>query len=133
MKRILLAFDGSEPAKRAVSEAADLAAAMDASITVVTVIPVGPDRAPIPPWDDRDYHTPEIVEAQSLLAARGITAELLERPGDAAQTIEQLADEGDFDVIVLGSRGLGTVERVLQGSVSSHVATHAHKTVVIVH
>ena len=35
------------------------------------------------------------------------------------------------DMVVLGSRGLGLVSRALQGSVSEHVATHAHATVVI--
>jgi nucleotide-binding universal stress UspA family protein len=34
---------------------------------------------------------------------------------------------------VLGSRGLGAIDRMLQGSVSEHVATHAEATVVITH
>jgi nucleotide-binding universal stress UspA family protein len=45
--------------------------------------------------------------------------------------IEQLADERGYDTIVIGSRGLNTLTRMLQGSVSDHVATHAHTTVVI--
>jgi nucleotide-binding universal stress UspA family protein len=36
-------------------------------------------------------------------------------------------------MVILGSRGLGTAARVLQGSVSEHVATHTKSTVVIVH
>jgi nucleotide-binding universal stress UspA family protein len=45
--------------------------------------------------------------------------------------IEQIAEEGGYDVIVLGSRGLGALGRMLQGSVSEHVATHAKATVLI--
>ena len=38
---------------------------------------------------------------------------------------------GRFDTIVVGSRGLGAVFRLLRGSVSEHVAIHANTTVVI--
>ena len=61
----------------------------------------------------------------------GISAEYLEPAGDPARTIEGLAADNGFDVIVVGSRGLGAVSRFLQGSVSEHVATHAKATVVI--
>jgi nucleotide-binding universal stress UspA family protein len=60
-----------------------------------------------------------------------MTAELLERAGDPAKTIERIAEEGGFDTVIVGSRGLGPVSRFLQGSVSEHVATHAEATVVI--
>ncbi len=50
---------------------------------------------------------------------------------DPARAIERTAQEGGYDTIVIGNRGLSTVERVLHGSVSEHVATHAKTTVVI--
>ena len=61
----------------------------------------------------------------------GIEAQLHQPSGHPAQVIEKKAEEGGYDTIVLGSRGLGGLERVLQGSVSEHVATHAKTTVVI--
>ncbi|HYL40651.1 MAG TPA: universal stress protein, partial [Candidatus Binatus sp.] len=57
--------------------------------------------------------------------------ELLEPIGDPAERIEEVADQGDYDTIVIGSRGLGALGRALQGSVSSHVATHAKSTVIV--
>jgi nucleotide-binding universal stress UspA family protein len=61
----------------------------------------------------------------------GITAELLEPSGDPARTIERIAGDGGFDTVVIGSRGLGMISRLMQGSVSEHVATHTDATVVI--
>ncbi len=76
-------------------------------------------------------HASQLAEAKSLLLAKGIEAALIERAGDPAHTIEQIAETGGYDMVVLGSRHLGAVSRVLQGSVSEHVATHAPATVVI--
>jgi len=66
-----------------------------------------------------------------MLADRGLEADLLEPLGDPATTIERIAKDGDFDTVVIGSRGLGTLSRFLQGSVSSHVATHASAAVLV--
>lgn len=131
MKRILLAFDGTEQALRALEMTADLAKRYDALVSVVSVIPIHAGRAPIDPWDDPDSHAAQLRTAQQLLAQHGLEAELLEPAGDPAKAIERVAEAGGFDTIVIGSRGLGAVGRFLQGSVSEHVATHARATVVI--
>lgn len=131
MERILVAYDGGDAARRALATGIEIAKRFDASITVVSVVPVHPGRAPVDPWDDRAVHAQELQEAKQLLAEQGITAELLEPAGDPAKTIERIAEEGGFDTVVVGSRGLGAVSRFLQGSVSEHVATHAGATVVV--
>lgn len=133
MKKILLAYDGTEPAKRALATASQLARAFEGTVTVVSVVPMHAGRSPVDPWDDADVHARELAEARDLLEADGIAAELVRPVGDVADRIETIAREGAFDVIVLGSRGLGSVARFLQGSVSKHVATHADATVVIAH
>jgi len=131
MKKILLAYDGGEPARHALDTAAELALKFGATLSVVSVVPVHPGRAPVDPWDDSTVHAQELVEARHLLQERGVEADLMEPAGDPAKTIEHIALEGGFDTIVLGSRGLSMVGRALQGSVSEHVATHAAATVVI--
>jgi nucleotide-binding universal stress UspA family protein len=132
MKRILLAYDGTDPARRALETAADLAKKYEASVTVVSVVPVHPGRAPIDPWDDVEVHDAQLREADLALRALGIEAKLLEPAGDPASSIERVAAKGEFDTIVIGARGLSTIGRMLQGSVSAHVATHAQTDVVIV-
>jgi len=51
--------------------------------------------------------------------------------GDPAEMIEQVAEKGGYDTVVVGARGLGALGRFLQGSVSEHVATHASATVLV--
>src|SRR5207245_9126212 len=51
MKKILVAFDGTEPSRRGLDMAADLAHAFGASVSVISVIPVHPGRVPVDPWD----------------------------------------------------------------------------------
>jgi len=131
MKRILVAYDGGEPARRALHTAVDLARKFDALVSVVSVVPVHPGRVPIDPWDDLAVHLEELEDAQAILRESGIEADLIERTGDPARTIEEIVAGGAFDTVVIGSRGLGAVSRFFQGSVSEHVATHAAATVVI--
>ena len=131
MKRILVAYDGGEPAQKALRTAMELARPFDAAISVVSVVPQRIGRSPSDPWDDQAVHATELLEAKKLLVDSGFEAELIEPAGDPALSIERIADAGGFDMVVVGSRRLGSIERFLQGSVSEHVATHAHQTVVV--
>jgi nucleotide-binding universal stress UspA family protein len=131
MKRILLAYDGTPAADTALTTTVALAKAFKAEVGVVSVVPVHPGRAPVDPWDDRPVHTAQLQRARQLLTAEGIEAVLIEPAGDPAVAIEEEAERGGYDTIVVGSRRLGAVGRILQGSVSEHVATHAKTTVVV--
>jgi nucleotide-binding universal stress UspA family protein len=131
MKKILLAYDGGEPAKRALDRTIELAKAFDAEVAVISVVPSRSGRSPIDPWDDRTVHAEELLEARRRLAEAGIEADLLEPGGDVAKTIERVADERGYDTIVVGSRGLGSLAKAIQGSVSEHVVAHAHATVIV--
>lgn len=131
MNRILLAYDGGEPSKRALALTVELAQKFGAEVGVISVVPVHPGRVPVDPWDDRQVHAEELVEARRLLREHGIEADLMEPGGDVAKTIERIAEERDYDVVILGTRDLGTVSRALQGSVSEHVAANARATVIV--
>jgi nucleotide-binding universal stress UspA family protein len=131
MKKILVAYDGSEAATKALDTAATLAHALGATVSVVSVVPVHGGRLGMDPWDDSEVHARELIEARRILREKGIEAQLLEPVGAPAPTIERIAREGEFDTIVIGSRGLNAIERILQGSVSEHVATHAEATVIV--
>jgi len=134
MKKILVGYDGSEPAKRALEQAAELATAMQASLTVVSVIRERPGLARVDdPAEDRTTHAAELAEAKAILASRGVAGDYLEPSGDPAQTIERIIEDGAYDTVIVGSRGLGLAARFFQGSVSEHVATHGHATIMIVH
>jgi nucleotide-binding universal stress UspA family protein len=131
MQKILVAYDGDEAANRALERGAELAQAFGAELAVVSVTPWRRGRVPIDPWDDAEVHAKALKAAAEWLSRRGLAAELLSPAGDPARTIEDVARAGAFDTIVVGSRGLGTVARFMQGSVSEHVATNADASVVI--
>ena len=129
--KILLAYDGDPSAQRALQTAAKMAQAFDGTVDVVSVVPIRAGRAPMDPWDDRDVHDFELQDAVKRLAMLGLTCRTIETVGAVAPEIERVAKDGGYDLVVVGSRGLGTLDRLLQGSVSSHVATHAGTTVVV--
>lgn len=131
MKKILVAYDGTEPADHALTTAIDLAKAFGATVGVVSVVPVHAGRAPMDPWDDRPVHAEQLRHAKEILQAAGIEAQLHEPMGDPSREIERTADAGEYDTIVIGSRGLTGLGRMLQGSVSEHVATHTAATVIV--
>ena len=133
MKRILLAYDGSEPAIRALDTAVDLATRFGAFVGVVSVVPVRAMAMGVDPWDDRTVHADQLRDAQNRLRQVGIEPELIEPYGDPAYTIERIATERNFDTIVIGSRGQGAIGRFFGGSVSEHVATHSSATVIVTH
>jgi nucleotide-binding universal stress UspA family protein len=131
MNRILLAYDGTEPARRALEQTIELAQRFNATVGVISVVPARSSSHPVDPWDDRTVHAQILVDARRLLREAGIEAELLEPGGDPAKVIERVAVERGYDTIVIGTRGLAGLSRALHGSVSDHVASHAHATVVV--
>ena len=129
--KVLVAYDGGDPARRALGLATEFAKKFDAEVAVISVVPVHPGRAPIDPWDDSTVHQTQLADAKAFLAEREIEPALVMRAGEPGPAIEVFAEANGYDVIVVGSRGLGAISRMLQGSVSEHVATHAAATVVI--
>ncbi len=131
MQKLLLAYDGTDPSRRALDLAAVMTHKFGATLTVVSVIPTHGGRSRVDPWDDREVHAQELLEAGRLLREKGIEARLIESAGNVPERIERIATEGDFDVIIVGSRGLSMLGRALQGSVSEHVAANAETTVIV--
>lgn len=133
MKKILLAFDGGEPARRALETAGELARAFHAELSVVSVVVAESTGPGDGTRDDSTARARELQVAKRLLAEMGIEAELLEPAGDPACRIEQIAEEGGFDTTVLGSGERGPIERTFVGNVSRHVVAHAAATIVVAH
>ena len=136
MTEILVATDGSENADHAVEQAVELARASGAKLVVTHV-----RRAPLPVLGEPVYQrslSRELRRAQesTTVAAAGareagldVEVEILE--GHAADRILELALLRDVDLIVVGSRGLGTVAGALLGSVSREVVHHADRPVLV--
>ena len=131
--RVLLAYDGSEPSRRALDRVASLMP--NASVTVVSVAaPVYRDPRLLKFADDHEAQRQQAVlaEAKARLAEAGIDAASATPVGDAAGEIVRIAEGGGADLIVLGARGLNRLKRVVLGSVSTEVLHLAPCDVLIV-
>ncbi|WP_157018930.1 universal stress protein [Mesorhizobium xinjiangense] len=136
-KKILLPVDGSEPAKRAVQLGADVAKHYEAELTVLCVYrhhsPLEASLSMVRPYNPetpdkalREYAKGVVEEAAGELTELGFknVPQVVKR-GPPARTIVKYAQENDFDLIVLGGRGVGDVEGFLLGSVSHKVTSLA--------
>jgi nucleotide-binding universal stress UspA family protein len=138
MKTILVAYDDTEPSRRALDRAATLAEAFGSRVLVTSVATLhysSPrltlsvrERGEGPAAREED-----VQQAQDLLKERGISAEGLTARGDPADAIARTAQEHDVDLIVVGTRELGALQRLLGQSVSQEVSRKARCDVLIVH
>lgn len=140
---ILVGTDGSETASLAVSEAADLAANLDAKLLILTAFPNGADtklgeqahNMPAPKhWRAARRAEAEAVLAKAVdsLGETDVAVETVAQEGDPAEAIIRVAEERRADIVVVGNKGMAGIKRFLLGSVPSRVATHAPCSVLIV-
>ena len=133
MPSIVVGYDGSPQARRALERAADLANGNP--VTVVAAVPListSPQGPVVNLEPDRLAREQALREAGALLAERNAQSQLVEGFGDAADVIVREAKQQGADLVVVGSRGVHGAERVLLGSVSSKVVTHAPCDVLVV-
>ena len=135
--KILVGYDGSAEAKRALEWGARLCRTTpDSSITVISVAPAleaaPPIRDAVDPTSDLSLHHAQVQEAAAILADAGSRADTIVKAGRPAEEILDTAEEGDFDLIVVGHRGMGAARRFLMGSVCERVVRHATRPVLAV-
>ena len=139
MKTIVLGYDGTEPAERALARAAELARAFEATIVVTSVAPllVGAAAARgiggFDPADPPELHQDQLAHAAKVLREQGVATEVELGAGNAATEILELADTYDADLIVVGAGERALLERLLEPSVSASVERRAHRDVLVVH
>src|SRR5271157_1430550 len=142
-KRIVVAYDGSENSTRAVGVAAGLAAKFGSELLVVhvyssPVIPYSVAGAPVPNYAELEKVAEDNARrtlAQGLGAAKdsGVAArgELLEASSTVQALTEFTASE-KADLLVVGTRGMTGFKKLILGSVSSGLVSHASSSVLVV-
>ena len=140
MKRILIATDGSPSATQAIEFGLELAEEHGVEPTFVHVAP-GTEVLPVTgfamgpvtvPHEPEDYDMESLHDAVRLAEERGIHAHTKLLVGDAVKEIVRFADSVDADLLVVGSRGHGTISSALLGSVSRGILHAANRPVLIV-
>lgn len=136
MKTIVLGYDESPEAGRALEKIAELAKALSATVVVTSVAPVmhmaGRGIGPYDPADPPERHRVLAGDATTVLSEQGIAAKAVTGLGEPGHTIVELADPEKADLIVLGMSHHPHLSRVL-GSGSDDVAHHADCDVLLVH
>jgi nucleotide-binding universal stress UspA family protein len=141
-EQILICYDGSDDAERAIDTAAALVGSRHA--VVLTVAPamtfaegVAATSSVVPGGAFEDLNRADALRRAETGATRarraGFDAEARATIASTTwQGIVDVADELDATAIVIGSRGLGGLREFARGSVSHDVATHARRPVLIV-
>jgi nucleotide-binding universal stress UspA family protein len=138
--KILIATDGSESAREALEFGLDLAAKQEARAFIVHVAP-GVDPMPYSgfavvavsvPHALTEHDEEPLWDASEIAKANGVEFETKLLQGKPADEIVAFADMIDADLIVLGSRGHGSIASALIGSVSRDVLHESRRPVSIV-
>ena len=150
-KKILVAFDGSEPSRNALDHAVNIAVMWKAELTILSVVP----RVMMPVFPDEGFGTAPISTARDMtdyqdkmreIYARSlkeveddvkeafpdlkVSSRLLE--GRPSSTVVEEAEKDGIDLIVIGSRGLGGITGWILGSTSRRVVESCTRPVLVV-
>jgi nucleotide-binding universal stress UspA family protein len=140
MKKVLLATDGSPCAQDAAAFLAHLPHDAEMELTVLTVlaIPQTHRSSLSREWIDeclqqeREAATETFQQVEAIFAGANVKLRHVVREGYLGETIVEEARKGNATLVVVGARGHSAVGRLLLGSTSDYVATHAPCSVLIV-
>ncbi len=148
IKKILVALDGSIYSEKVAKYGGDLALRYDAEITLIHVVepptimmPVGGMETSMPMAEiELTNRLVEEIESKAksflnenkkILESKGLDVKILIEKGNISNTILTIAEENNYDLIIVGSRGHGDIKRFFLGSVSDKISKHAHCPVLI--
>ncbi|MDT7875858.1 MAG: universal stress protein [Sulfolobaceae archaeon] len=139
-KKILVAYDGSDHAIRALDIAIDIAKKYEAKLDIVEVVDtaalLGMGVAPIPGEVIQQVYNKaknDVDSAKSKAQQQGVKeVESVVLEGDPATAILEYASKNGVDLIVTGSRGLSTFKRIILGSVSTKIVQDSKIPVLVI-
>jgi nucleotide-binding universal stress UspA family protein len=140
-RKIMVATDGSEPVRRAVETAVEIAKISGAKLYAVYVIASGGLSITYPKdvgWERAalEYFRAEGKEATTYVENSGkaanVEVESVILQGSPANELVDFAERSDIDLIVMGTLGRTGIQRFLLGSVAENVVRHSKKPVLVV-
>jgi len=123
LEKILVGVDGSEFSEKALKQAIEIAKRFSAEITVVNVynIPIGQEVSQI-----------ILDKAEAILENTGVKFKLVSiLSSNTPKIIMDMAEDEKFDLVVVGSRGMGEIKAFMLGSVSHKISIDSPVSVLI--
>jgi nucleotide-binding universal stress UspA family protein len=133
MRSVIVAYDGSELAHRALEHASDLVGP-GGTVSVINVIKAQSVSSRLENVSEQQRAVQDnlLLEAESLLAGRRVTADLVRAAGDPATEILSAAASRGAEVIVVG-RNAHLAPHLIRGSLSGTLVRKAASDVLVVH
>ena len=141
-KKILVPYDGSEHAKKALQQA--IAIAEDAKLFVASVcnmvsamsnfdqVSIAEGCLTTKLTEDLEAQCKADLEEAKALIPKGVETEMIYEVGSPGPVLLNMADDKKCDLIVMGSRGLGPLKGIFMGSVSSYLVSRSKCPILIV-
>jgi nucleotide-binding universal stress UspA family protein len=127
LQKILVGIDGSEHSKRALAEAIKIGKKFEAEITVVNVF----YPTPTPPAHEFSHKILE--DAKVTLEKEKVKYKLVSvTDTNPSKVIIEMAGDKKFDLVVVGSRGVGAAHALFLGSHSDKISHESQVNVLIV-
>ena len=148
--RILIAYDGSEPSKHALDQGVSLANLTSSEVTILSVVPtvmmpvfseagMGAPVSTAQQMADyheemREYYSNSLEKVSEDIGGDypDLKVETMLLEGRPSQTIVDVAEDNDFDLIVIGSRGIGGITGWILGSTSRRVVESCTVPVLVI-
>jgi len=134
--KIMICYDGSEGAQRAMEKAIEIFKPLMPEVIVLTVIE--------PPLDASSHNEEAFAEwrrerqkdldkAADWLVMHGLEVDAILAEGDPRTMIMETIKAKSPDVVVVGKRGVGRLKEIVLGSVSAYLTRHANRPLLVVH
>jgi nucleotide-binding universal stress UspA family protein len=135
-RKILVPLDGSKFSEKALQRACEMSKAFDAKITLLYVV----EKSPTLNILDRNeylellekFGTRTLKKAKDIVLKKGIDAKTILKEGNIVTEIEKSVKAEKCDLIVVGNKGMGSITRLLLGSVSNKLAQSSSCSLLIV-
>jgi nucleotide-binding universal stress UspA family protein len=150
-QKTLVPLDGSEHSLKALEKAVQIAEKFSGKITLIHVYSVQPIMMPEPSTVTslnipvltgaevsvmieaaRKWGNKILEDGEQRIKTKNVQVEKLLVEGHAVEEIVRVANEGNFDLIAIGARGVSHMREMLLGSVTDGVIHHAHCPVLVI-
>ncbi|MGV7226636.1 MAG: universal stress protein [Nitrosopumilus sp.] len=135
-KKILVPVDGSVYSEKALKRASEIVQVFDSKVFLIYVVE---KSIPVNLLDRKEYleilrkfGTKTLEKASIMLSKKGISSKLLLKEGNIFNEIEKVVKKEQCDLVIVGNKGLGSVSRLLLGSVSNKISQSSSCSVLIV-